>query len=234
MKVILTLMLAAITLSLAAQNTEEVVAEDDMFAPFRTIYRNIESVDFHASADRQTGSILKHHVARKHDMMNGKYYGGQLVHIGKIYRDNVNATRNSGGVTVSSDNSTVRTSTGRQGLTVSERNVASRRAQVDRQAAFAAARQEAIREARRVAARREYERKLREQAIDNQRAAQVEAQANARLQSITNARIARDYQNATVGTVKARETSKATANSLMQGPRPISASQPPRRTVAMT
>ncbi len=101
-------MAVAIVLPLAAQNIEEVVDEDDMFAPFRTIYRNIETINFRVPADQQTGSVLKQHVARKHDMMNGKYYGGQLVHVGKSYSDNINASRSSGGISISSDNSTVR------------------------------------------------------------------------------------------------------------------------------
>lgn len=91
-----------------------------------------------------------------------------------------------------------------------------------------------MQEARREAARREYERKVREQAIDNRRAEQAQAQAHARLQDVTNARMARDYHNATVGTAQARETSQSTANSLMRGPRIMARAKPRPRTGAMT
>lgn len=231
---LLAILLATTTMTLSAQYTEEVVDDDDLFAPFRTVYKNVEDIDFSVPADRQVGSVLKHHVARKHDMMNGNYYGGQLVHAGKTYSETVTATQRSGGISLSTDNSTVRTGSGRRGSSVSERNMASRKAQVDRHVAFMQARAEARRQAAREAARREYERKLREQAIDNQRAVQVEAQTNARLQGTTNARIERDYHNATVGTSQARATSQSTANSMMRGPHTVVSQQPKRQTGAMS
>ena len=232
-KKLLCIIMSSAALTMSAQHVEEVADDGDLFAPFRTIYKDVEDINFKIPADEQVGSILKHHVARKNDMMNGNYYGGQLVPAGKTYSQTVTATRRSGGVSISTDNSTVRTSSGRRGTTVSERNMASRKAQVDRQVAFMQARREAQRQAARESARREYERKLREQALDNQRAAQAEAQANARLQGATNARIAQDYQNATVGTSRARATSKSTANSMMRGPRAHVAVQPHRPTGAM-
>ncbi len=233
-KKILILFATATALSMSAQITEEVVDDNDLFAPFRTVYRNVEHIDFSIPAERRAGTILKHHVASKHDMMNDRYYDALLVPTGRKYIDVVTTTRRNGGISISSDNSTVRTGTRHRGMSTSDRNMSSRRAQVNRQAAFAAARREAMREARREAARREYERKVRERAIDNRRAEQAQAQAHARLQGITDARIARDYHNATIGAAQARETSQSTANSLMRGPRIMARTKPRPRTGAMT
>lgn len=131
-KTILILFATATALSMAAQITEETVDDNDMFAPFRTVYRNVEHVDFSIPAEDQVGTILKHHVARRHDMMNGKYYDAQLVPTGRRYTDVVTTTRRSGGISISSDNSTVRTGTRHRGMSVSDRNMSSRRAQVNR------------------------------------------------------------------------------------------------------
>lgn len=56
-----------------------------------------------------------------------------------------------------------------------------------------------------------------EKALDDQRAAIATAKANARMQPITNARIARDRYNAGEGLQNAREASRNNANARIRG-----------------
>lgn len=186
------------------QKWEGVVSNDDYFAPFRTVYRDVESIDFSTPRYQRKGSMTKHHVYQKHDMMNGVYYGGSFKVAGK-YRTGVSVSSN--------DYSTVRRSSGSSGGTIHDRNQASKKRQLDRNAEFQRHKQEMIEEAR----QREEERKRREKEEDDMRAAIATAQANAQMQPITNARIAKDRYNATEGLNQARSASRTRAYSQMRG-----------------
>lgn len=193
---------------ISAQNSETGVDDNDLFAPFRTVYRHVEQVDFSVPKIQRQGSILKHHIYQRHDLMNDNSYNdiiNRKNYVGPLYTSGVSSS--------SSDYSTVRIGSGKKGKSVSEMNMESKRRQVDRQVAFAAQKRLAMEEAR----RRAEEKKRMEKALDDQRAAIATAKANARMQPITNARIARDRYNAGEGLQNAREASRNNANARIRG-----------------
>lgn len=206
MKTILTFVTLVITscFSLFAQQQEDVVNNDDLFAPFRTVYRNVESVDFSTPRSQRQGSALKHHIYGKHDMMNGVYYGGQFELSGK-YKSGVSVR--------SDDHITVRRGSVASGRSVSDRNQDSKKRQLDRRSRFMRNKQAAMEEAR----LREEERKRRDKEEDDKRAAIATQKANERMQPVTDARIDRDRYNAGQGLQNAREASRQRSYSNMRG-----------------
>lgn len=193
---------------ISAQNSETITDDNDLFAPFRTVYRHIEEVDFSEPKIQRQGSALKHHVYQRHDLMSGSSYNDMIngkKHVGPLYKSGVSAS--------SSDYSTVRIGGGKKGKSVSKMNMESKRRQVDRQAAFTVQKRLAMEEAR----RRAEDKERMDKALDDQRAAIATANANARMQPITNARIARDRYNAGEGLQNAREASRNNANARIRG-----------------
>lgn len=206
MKTMLTFAILTIAsgFTLFSQQREEVVSNDDLFAPFRTVYRNVESMDFSTPNGKRSGSALKHHVYQKHDMMNGVYYSGQLEQYGK----------NTHGVTIrSNDYTTVRRGSSRTGGSTHDRNRSSKKRQNDRHAQFMANKRAAMAEAK----LREEERRRREKEEDDRRASIATQKANEGMQVVTDARIANDRYNAGQGLQNARVASKSRAYSQMRG-----------------
>lgn len=195
---------------------DEVVDNGDLYAPFRTVYRHVEKVDFTDDNQELTAPSLHH--KNTHAIWNSGYPNDNYIRYKKVVPDakRLNA---SGGLRISNDNSTVRTSSGRtSGGSIHSRNMASSKRQVDRQVAFAQQRRAANMKAARNAAQRELAKKRAAQIAENGQVAAVTAATNARLQGATNVRIAKDYYNAGQGTAIARNTAKSTADALMQGP----------------
>lgn len=189
---------------------EDVVDSDDLFAPFRTVYRG-QSVEFVNNDDHtQEGSALLHRQKMVHQAMNGGLQPYRLQKIGKM-----------GIVTSTQDVSTIRTASPK-GRSISQRNHESKVRQINRQAAFAEKRrQERLAAAERAAAIKA-EKERREREADNRRVAHTEAQTNARLQGRTDANIRRDYYNAGEGRIQARQTAVNNANAAMRGPLSVS------------
>ncbi len=205
---------------LALAQVDEVVSDDDLFAPFRTVYRGsgVEFVDY--DDPDQVGSILLHQRKMVHQAMNNGLIGDDIELAGKVT-----------GVTVTRDGLTVRS--GRSsGKSISDRNRESRRRQIDRQAEFAERRREEQRRAARIAAARKAARIRAERIADNRRAAAAEAAAHNRLQGRTNANIAKDYYNAGEGTRVARQNAISAANAEMRGPQYVAPSTPPKASGA--
>ncbi len=202
---------------LALAQVEEVVSDDDLFAPFRTVYRGsgVEFVDY--DDPDQVGSILLHQRKMVHQAMNDGLIEYDIEEVP--------------GVTVTRDDLTVRS--GRSsGESISDRNRESRRRQIDRQAEFAERRREEQRRAARIAAARKAARIRAERIADNRRAAAAEAAAHNRLQGRTNANIAKDYYNAGEGTRLARQNAISAASAEMRGPQYVAPSTPPKASGA--
>lgn len=194
---------------------DDVVDGEDPYAPFRTVYRSVETVDFNAP---QQGSIYVFQRKLAHSMMSDPM--PKAIKIEQV----------KSGVSASRDNSTVRVSSGKKsGGSVSDRNWASRKSSVDRQVAFMQQRQEELRQAHRLAAIREAERKRREKEAEDRKVAQRTAQVDAQLTGQMNQRIQKDYQNATVGRQQALSTSVQTANAQMQGPKVVQPAPMPKK-----
>lgn len=197
----------------SAQNTEMVTDDKDLFAPFRTVYRHIEHVGFSTPPRSQRqGSMLKHHIYQRRDLMNDTYYKEIYKEMkeGKSYDGFL---YNSGISISSSDYSSVRIGGSKKGKSVSDMNMESKRRQVNKQVAFAVQKRLAMEEAR----RKDEEKKRIEKALDDQRAAMATEEANARMQSVTNSRIALDRYNAGEGLQNAREASRNNAVARIRG-----------------
>lgn len=195
------------TNQISAQNKEMVVDNNDLFAPFRTVYRHVEDVDFSTSgSSRQGERSIKQHVYQRSNWMNDNYYK-------ELTGKKTSGSSRKGISFSSNDYSTVRVGSSTKGKSFSDRNMEARRRYVDRQAAFARKRRLEQEEAR----RRAEEKRRREKMLDDQRVDQATDKANARMQRVTDARIARDRYNAGEGLQNAIEASRSSANSRMRG-----------------
>ena len=114
------------TIQISAQNKETVVDNNDLFAPFRTVYRQVEDMDFSTSRSLHQGGItIKQHVYQRSDWMNDNYYKD-------LTGKNTSGSSRKGISSSLNDYSTVRVGSGIKGKSVSDRNMEARRRYVDR------------------------------------------------------------------------------------------------------